>query len=97
MPQHNHSIQVGADKEEEKDVKRSTAGFHDGSVVKESASNTGEAGLIPGLKKKWQPIPVFSFGKSHGQRSLVSYGPWGRKELDMTEVSEHTSKRGAVI
>ena len=24
----------------------------------------------------------------HGQRSLVSYGPWGHKELDMTE---HTS------
>ena len=24
-------------------------------------------------------------GKSHGQRSLVDYSPWGRKELDMTE------------
>ena len=24
-------------------------------------------------------------GKSHGQRSLVSYSPWGRKELDTTE------------
>ena len=24
-------------------------------------------------------------GKSHGQRSLVSYSPWGRKESDMTE------------
>ena len=24
-------------------------------------------------------------GKSHGQRSLVGYSPWGRKELDMTE------------
>ena len=23
-------------------------------------------------------------GKSHGQRSLVGYGPWGRKELDTT-------------
>ena len=23
--------------------------------------------------------------KSHGQRSLVDYSPWGRKELDTTE------------
>ena len=28
---------------------------------------------------------MFLPGKSHGQRSLVGYGPWGRKELDMTE------------
>ena len=24
-------------------------------------------------------------GKSHGQRSLEGYSPWGHKELDMTE------------
>ena len=30
-------------------------------------------------------IPVFLPGKPHGQRSLVGYGPWCRKELDMTE------------
>ena len=24
-------------------------------------------------------------GESHGQRSLVGYSPWGRKELDMPE------------
>ena len=24
-------------------------------------------------------------GKSRGQRSLLSYSPWGRKESDMTE------------
>ena len=24
-------------------------------------------------------------GKSHGQRSLVGYSPWGPKESDMTE------------
>ena len=24
-------------------------------------------------------------GKSHGQRSLEGYSPWGRKESDMTE------------
>ena len=26
-------------------------------------------------RRKWQPIPVFSPGKSHGQRSLASYSP----------------------
>ena len=29
--------------------------------------------------------PVLLPGKSHGQRSLVGYSPWGHKELDMTE------------
>ena len=28
-------------------------------------------------------------GKSHGRRSLVGYSPWGHKEWDMTEVTEH--------
>ena len=38
-----------------------------------------------GLRKKWQPTPVFLPGESHGQRSLVCYSPWGGKESDMTE------------
>ena len=29
--------------------------------------------------------PVFLPGKSHGQRSLVGYGPWGHKKSDTTE------------
>ena len=33
----------------------------------------------------WQPTPVFLPRKSHGQRSLVGYSPWGCKELDTTE------------
>ena len=37
------------------------------------------------LERAWQPTPVFLLGKSHGQRSLASYSPWDRKELDMTE------------
>ena len=36
-------------------------------------------------RRNWQPTPVLLPGKSHGQRSLVGYSPWGRKELDMTE------------
>ena len=36
-------------------------------------------------RRKWQPTPVFLPGKCHGQRSLVGYSPWGRKESDTTE------------
>ena len=28
-------------------------------------------------RRKWQPTPVFLPGKSHGQRSLAGYSPWG--------------------
>ena len=33
----------------------------------------------------WHSTPVLLPGKSHGQRSLVGCGPWGRKESDTTE------------
>ena len=33
-------------------------------------------------RKEWQPTPVFLPGESHGQRSLVGYSPWGRKETN---------------
>ena len=36
-------------------------------------ANAGDAGLIPRLGR--------SPGKSHGQRSLVGYSPWGRKRV----------------
>ena len=36
-------------------------------------------------KRKWKPSLVFLPGKSHGQRSLAGYSPWGPKELDSTE------------
>ena len=32
-------------------------------------------------RRKWQTTPVFLPGESHGQRSLVGYSPWGRKEV----------------
>ena len=37
-------------------------------------------GKIP-WRRKWQPTPVFLPGKSHGQRSLVGFSPWGRKRV----------------
>ena len=43
-----------------------------------------ELGKSPG-GGKWQPTPVFLPGKSHGQRSLAGYTPWGHKDLDITE------------
>ena len=30
-------------------------------------------------RRKWQPTLAFLPGKSYGQRSLVSYSPWGHK------------------
>ena len=36
-------------------------------------------------RRKWQPTPVFLPGKSHEQRSLAGYSPWGLKESDVTE------------
>ena len=37
------------------------------------------------LEKEMQSTPGLLPGKSHGQRSLVGYIPWGRKQLDTTE------------
>jgi len=65
-------------------------GFPGGSVVKiYLPANLGDMGLMHGLEKmtwrrKLQTTPVFLPGKSHGQRSLVGYSPWGCKKLDMT-------------
>ena len=44
------------------------------------------------LERKWQLIPVFLPGESHGQRSLVGYSPWACKELDIAELisTQHT-------
>ena len=36
-------------------------------------------------RREWQPSVVFLPGKFHGQRNLVGYSPWGRKELGTTE------------
>ena len=62
-------------------------GFPGGSDGKESACNAGDSGLTPrsgrspGERNGYPFLP----GESHGQKSLVSYSPWGLTELDMTE------------
>ena len=54
----------------------------------DSASITG-SGRFP-WRRAWQPTPVFLPGEAHGQRSLVGYRLWCRKESDMTEATELT-------
>ena len=39
----------------------------------------------PCWRRKCQPPSIFIPGKSHGQRSLVGYSPWGHKESNTTE------------
>ena len=46
----------------------------------------GNRSFLP-WSSRCQPTPVFLPGTFHGQRSLVNYSPWGRKESD---VMEHT-------
>ena len=65
--------------------------FPGGSDGKASVCNVGDLGSIPGSGRSpgegnGQSIPVLLPGKSHGQRSLVGYSPWGHKELDTTEL-----------
>ena len=43
------------------------------------------------LEMKMAPHSRILAGKSHGQRSLVGYSPWGRKEEDTTERLDFTS------
>ena len=78
-------------------IRADKTGFPGGSVLKswpanagDSGSPTGDAHLLsesgrsPGggngnlLQCSWG-------GKSHGQRSLAGYSPWGLKESDMNE------------
>ena len=63
-------------------------GFPVVSVVKNLPANAGDAGSTPGSRRSpGEPTPVFLPQKSHGQRSLMGYSPWGHKESDMTEAT----------
>ena len=60
-------------------------GFPGGSKVKNPPANAGSI-------SRWRRSPGVEMathssilaGKFHGQRSLVGYSPWGRKESDTT-------------
>ena len=72
-----------------------SSGFPGGTSGKKSASNSGDASLIP----RWGRAP----GGGHGnplsysclenpmdKRGLAGYSPWGCKEVDMIEGLTHT-------
>ena len=48
------------------------------------------------LEKKWKPSPVFLPGESHGQRSLVGYGPGSHKKSDTSAVTKNASMQCGV-
>ena len=45
------------------------------------------------LEEGMEPTPVLLPGESHGQRNLTGYSLWGHKELDTTEMTEHTHNK----
>ena len=70
-------------------------------MVKNPLANARERRIDPWVGKiswnrKRQPTPVFLPGKSHGQRSLAGYSPWGHKESDMTEQLNNKRREGEV-
>ena len=65
-------------------------GFPGGTVSKEFACNVGgwvrSLGWEDPLEEGRATHPsILAWRMFHGQRSLVGYSPWGRKELDMTK------------
>ena len=61
-------------------------GFQSGSVVTNLPASAEDMGSIPGSgrspgKGNGNPTPVLLPGKSHGQRSLAGYNPWGSKRV----------------
>ena len=64
------------------------------SVVKNPPASAEDMGSIPGVEKipwrrKWQPTLVFLPWKSHGQRSLGGYNPWGHKRVRHNFLTKH--------
>ena len=65
-------------------------GFPDSSAGKESICNVGNPGSIPGLGRSLAegigyPLQYSCLENPRGQRSLVGYSSWGRKESHTTE------------
>ena len=58
-------------------------------MVKNPPANAGDVGCIPVLRRSCGEEngnpPQYLPGKSYGQRSLVGYSSWGRKESTTTE------------
>ena len=70
-------------------------GFPGGSAVKNLPAIRRSCRFDPWVEKipwrrAWQPTPAFRPGESHGRSSLAGYSPWGHRELDTTETTQHT-------
>ena len=73
-------------------------GFPGGSVVKKSTYQCRRHGFSPWVgkipwRRKWQPTPVVSPGKSHGQRSLVDYSLGGRNRVRLDSATKPTTTK----
>ena len=68
-------------------------------VVKSLLANAGDerdVGLISGSRRfsrgeHSNPLQYSHLENLQGQGSLMGYRPWGLKELDMTEATEHVA------
>ena len=77
------------------------AALHVELVVENPCDNTGDVKtheFSPWVRKSpwrraWQPTPVFLPGESHGQRSLAGCSPWGQKESDTIQATQHAHRR----
>ena len=72
-------------------------GFPGSSDGKDSSCNEGDLGLIPGLGRSSGGRHGNQYScleNPHGQRSLVGYSQWGRRESDTTErlSTQHTTQ-----
>ena len=79
------------------EIRASLIAFPGGSVVKNLPANA-EYEFDPWVRKipwrrKWQPIPIFLPGESHGQKSLVGYSPWGHKRVGQYLATETTNEK----
>ena len=76
-----------------KEVAGCTTDLPDVSETREGLGASLEVELLPELcsfwRRKWQPMPAFLPGESHGQKSLAGHSPQDHKESDTTEATEH--------
>ena len=56
------------------------------AIQETSVQSLGQRDLL-----EKENLPAFLPGKSHGQRSLAGYIPWGHKESDTTEHTTHST------
>ena len=59
-------------------------------MVKNPPANARDKVSVLGLGRSpgevnGNPLQYSCLGKSHGERNLVGYSPWGHKELDMPD------------